>query len=90
MIKKFKNNTMLVVISVALFILGAKNVVSAYRVADVPHTRYEIYHVMGTTTVNYSWRTIRYNRGYTYTTTRVRKDYGVNPAFLYTYHYNTY
>lgn len=88
--KKIKNNVRLIVIIAMLFGLGAKNVVSAVHVATVANTRYEIYYVMGGTNISYTYKELRYPNGFTYSTTRERKDYGVNPAYLYTYHYKTY
>ena len=90
MIKKIKKNMLLVAILSSLLALGIKNTVSALQMASVPRTRYEIYYVMGGTNVSYTWFDLTFRRGYSAWTTTERRDYGINPGILYTYHYSTY
>ncbi|GGE32428.1 hypothetical protein GCM10011510_12160 [Streptococcus himalayensis] len=90
MIQKIKKNSLLCSIVLILMGLGAKNIVSAIQVAEVLNTRYEIYLVMGNTRTSYTYRTIQFRRYYTSYITSERRDYGINPGVLYTYHYNTY
>ncbi len=71
--------------------LGLKNDVSAIQVAEVPSTRYEIHFVGGNHTENrYTWMTLRYQNGVRRSYTVERRDWGINPAYLYTYSYTTY
>lgn len=90
MVKMFKKNGLLIVILLALLGFGVKNAVSAAQVATVPNTRYEIWYVYGGSNVSYTWRQLNFNQGYNYTTTSIRQDYGINPGYLYTYHYTVY
>ncbi|VUW91267.1 Uncharacterised protein [Streptococcus constellatus] len=92
MIKKVKNNALLIAILVTLFSLGAKNIVSAAYIAEVVHTRYDVHLVMGgTTRTTYSWMNLYYHRGFKLNRIEtLRRDYGINPGFLHIYHYSTY
>ncbi|GAB2022387.1 hypothetical protein RyT2_14610 [Pseudolactococcus yaeyamensis] len=90
MVKKMKKNALLIAIVATLLGLGAKNVVSAAQIADVANTRYEIWYVYGGSSTTYTWRTLNFRNGFRYTTSAERRDYGINPGYLYTYHYTTY
>ncbi|WP_259334779.1 hypothetical protein [Streptococcus constellatus] len=83
---------MLIAILATLLGLGAKNIVSAAYIATVVHTKYEIHLVMGgITRTTYSWMNLYYNRGFRVSNIeRIKRYEGINPAFLYIYHYSTY
>lgn len=87
MVKKFKKNRLLLVILLALFGFGVKQVVSAAQVASVPATRYEVWYVYGGKKVSYRWKQLNFKNGFSYRTTSRRYDDGVNPGYMYTYHY---
>lgn len=91
MIKIIKKNILLTAIALILLCIGVTNAVSAYRVATVVNTRHEIWYVWGTNSkTTYTWRTLEYYNGFTYYTSRTRLDSGMDPGYLYTYHYKTY
>ena len=87
MVKKFKKNRLLLVILLALFGFGVKHVVSAAQVASVPATRYEVWYVYGGKKVSYRWKQLNFKNGFSHRTTSRRYDDGVNPGYMYTYHY---
>ena len=86
MVKKVKKNALLITILATLLGLGAKNIVSAANIASVVHTKYEVHLVMGgVTRTSYSHRGFRVSK-----IERINCYEGINPAFLYIYHYQTY
>ncbi|MBZ2020944.1 hypothetical protein [Streptococcus sanguinis] len=92
MIKKVKKNALLIAILATLLGIGAKNSVSAANVATVIHTKYEIHLVMGgITRTSYSWMNLYYHTGFRVSNVeRINRYEGINPAFLYVYHYKIY
>lgn len=90
MIKKIKKSIVACGAVASLVGLFGGTAVSGAQVATVLNTRYEIHYVFGPTTNHYTWKDLYYNKGFTQRVSSVRKDYGMNPAFLYTYHYTTY
>lgn len=92
MVKKVKKNALLIAILATLLALGAKNIVSAANIASVVHTKYEVHLVMGgVTRTSYSWMNLYYHRGFRVSKIeRINRYGGINPAFLYIYHYQTY
>lgn len=88
MIKKLKKNAFLLAIIASLLGLGAKNIVSAIQVATVVRTQYVIHWVMGAgSKTTYTYTEVRFHKYYKRRAETVRKDYGINPAFLTTYYY---
>ncbi|MBM7637003.1 hypothetical protein [Streptococcus loxodontisalivarius] len=89
-IKFIKRNILLIAIVTTLLGTFAYNTVSSIQVATVVNTKYEIHFVYGGRKTTYSWRQLQYRNSFRYTTTSVRRDYGINPGYFYTYYYTTY
>lgn len=87
MVKKIKKNGLLIVILLALFGFGVKHVVSAAQVASVIATRHEVWYVYGGKKVSYRWKQLNFKNGFSYKITSSHYDDGVNPGYMYTYHY---